>query len=154
MREVVVEPVGRGLGLADDRGHHRHDDEPQRSREAQEDDRDREAAREPGPLERPHDRVEQERDQRPDEEEKDDVTRRATGIPTRTRSRRGKPTSCTQRGISMRGGRPTALTGAMLPPSALRHPLGLVPRPTALALDRTSCADPFGTGRRPGVESP
>ena len=73
---------------------------------AQVHDRDREAARQADPLQRPDERVEHEREQRRDEEEEDDVSRRASqGSRSRTSSS-GSPTSCTQRGTCTRGGRP------------------------------------------------
>src|SRR5207248_6669726 len=64
MREVRVEPVRSRLRLADDGGRDREDDESERRSERQVHDRDREAAREPDPLEAPDERVEQERDER------------------------------------------------------------------------------------------
>ena len=76
IREVLVESVGSRLRLTDDSCRDRHDDKRQRRRERQQHDRDRKAAREPDPLERPDERIEQERDERGDEEEEDDMTRR------------------------------------------------------------------------------
>ena len=81
MREVVVEARCRSLGLADDGGRDRSDDEDQRRQEAQVHDRDRDAARQPHPLERADDRVEEKRDEPGDHEEEHDVTRRRRDEP-------------------------------------------------------------------------
>ena len=59
MQEVPVEPVRRRLRLPDDGGGDRKDDEPQRHREAQVHERDREAARQAQLLEPANERIEQ-----------------------------------------------------------------------------------------------
>ena len=82
IREVAVEPVGRRLRLSDDGGRHRHDDQAPAPPRTQVHERDREAARQAGPLEPAHDRIEQQRDQRRDQEQEDDVTRRGRRSPT------------------------------------------------------------------------
>ena len=75
IRKVVVESSGSRLRLTDDGRRDCHDDERQRRRESQQHDRDREAAGQPDPLERPHERVEQQRDEPGNQKEEDDMTR-------------------------------------------------------------------------------
>src|SRR5581483_11994572 len=75
IREVVVEPVRCRRRLAGDRGHDAEDHERQRRREAQVHEGDRQAAREPHHLQRPDDRIQEQREERRHEEEEDDVSR-------------------------------------------------------------------------------
>ena len=112
MREVVVEPDGRRLRLPDDGGGDRQDDEDERRQEAQVHERDREAAREPQPLERRA---------RAGRAAARSAPRRGRGrrrerppsrAPTPARAAAASPTSWTQRGIWIRGGRPAAAHGA------------------------------------------
>ena len=73
MREVVVEPGRRGLRLRDDGGGDGEDDQREHREERQVHERDREAARELDPLQRPDDRIEQQRHERRHHEQEDDV---------------------------------------------------------------------------------
>ena len=81
MGEVRVEPVCRRLRLPDDCGRDREDDEPQRRSKGQIHEGDREAARQAHLLEGTHERIEQERHEGRDNEEKDDVSGRAREHP-------------------------------------------------------------------------
>ena len=59
--EEVVEPAGRRLRLGEDRGRDSEYDETERRRKHEIHQRDRQPARQPDPLERPHERIEQQR---------------------------------------------------------------------------------------------
>ena len=63
LRNVGVDPVGRRLPQVDDDRDQRHDGDRDRREERKEHHRDTEAARDPQPRERPHERVQEERDQ-------------------------------------------------------------------------------------------
>jgi hypothetical protein len=71
MREVVVEPARRGLRLSDDRGGDGEDDQREHRQKRQVHERDGDAARKPHPLERPNQRVEQQRHQRRDDKQEE-----------------------------------------------------------------------------------
>ena len=81
LRKVGVDPVRGRFGLVDDDGRERDARKDDESGEGEIDERDGEAARDPGPPEPADDRVQQQRDQAGDEEEEDDVTHRAGDRP-------------------------------------------------------------------------
>src|SRR5919198_550586 len=87
-RKVGIDAIGRLPCLVHDHGRECHDRQTDSSGKAQVDDRHGEPTRNPHAPEPAHERVQEQRDERGDEEEEDDVTRRARYNPDQEQQNR------------------------------------------------------------------
>ena len=132
--EIRVELVRGRLRLTDDDGRERDDGNHDRRRKRQVHERDREAAADADLPEPAHERVEQKRDQRADDEENDDVSRRLRDDPHQDEQERQADQLDPTRDLDPGGAlepRRRAGGGAHVAPIVQPAPTRHLPRPPA-----------------------